>query len=150
MKLRTAPAHAVVQRLTTGSPHDRLSKAILHLGRFVKTNYILLYCTDPKMRRGAQRQLNKGEHRQGLSRWTFFVDQGAFNTGDYVEIMNKASCLSPVSNAILYWNTVKTGETVDRPRAEGASVDDSELSRISLLPFKYVMPNGTYFVDASN
>jgi len=26
-------------------------------------------------------------------------------TGDYEEIMNKASCLSLVSNVILYWNT---------------------------------------------
>ena len=32
-------------------------------------------------------------------------NQGEFTTGDYEEIMNKASCLSLVSNAILYWNT---------------------------------------------
>ncbi len=49
-----------------------------------------------------------------------------------------------------YWNTVKISETIDRLRAEGASIDDSELSHISLLPFKHVMPNGTYFVDSPN
>ncbi len=49
-----------------------------------------------------QRQLNKGEYRQKLSRWIFsFAQQGEFTTGDYVEIMSKASCLSLVSNAIL-------------------------------------------------
>ena len=150
LKLRTAPAHAVVQRLTTGSPHDRLTKAFRHLGRLVKTNYILRYCTDPVLRRGAQVQLNKGEHRQGLSRSIHFADQGDFRTGDYVEIMNKASCLSLVSNAILYWNTVKIGEVVDRLRADGEEISREELSHISLLPFKHVMPNGTYFVDAAD
>lgn len=147
LKLRSAPANVVVQRLTTGSPHDRLSKAVRHLGRLIKTSYILRYCTDQELRRHVQRQLNKGEYRQKLSRWIFFADQGEFTTGDYIEIMNKASCLSLVSNAILYWNTVKMGETVDRLRAAGEAIADEELSHVSLLPFKHVMPNGTYFID---
>ena len=37
----------------------------------------------------------------------------------YQEIVNKASCLSLVSNAILYWNTIKIAETVVRLRAQG-------------------------------
>jgi TnpA family transposase len=44
----------------------------------------------------------------------FFADQGEFTTGDYEEIMNKASCLSLVSNAILYWNTIKIDDIVER------------------------------------
>ena len=40
------------------------------------------------------------------SGWVFFADQGEFRIGDYQEIMNKASCLSLVSNAILVWNTL--------------------------------------------
>ena len=39
------------------------------------------------------------------------------------------------------------GETVDRLRAEGEVTDDEELSHVFLLPFKHVMPNGTYFSD---
>ncbi len=150
LKLRTAPANVVVQRLTSGSPHDRLSKAVRSLGRMVKTNYVLRYFTDRELRRTVQKQLNKGEYRQKLSRWIFFADQGEFTTGDYVEIMNKASCLSLVSNAILYWNTVRIGEIVDRLRAEGEAIDDEDLSHISLLPFKHVMPNGTYFIEGDN
>lgn len=148
LKLRTAPANVVVQRLTSSSPHDRLSKAVRHLGRLVKTNYILRYCTDRELRQDVQRQLNKGEYRQKLSRWIFFADQGEFTTGDYVEIMNKATCLSLVSNAILYWNTVKMAQVVDRLRAQGETISDEDLSHVSLLPFKHVMPNGTYFNEA--
>ena len=60
---------------------------------------------------------------------------------------NCSPFLSLVSNAILYWNTAKIGETVERLRAEGESIDDEELSHVSLLPFRHVMPNGTYFIE---
>lgn len=92
-----------------------------------------------------QLQLNKGEYRHKLPRRIFFADQGEFSTGDYEEIMNKASCLSLVSNAILYWNTLKITDIVAQLRSQGEVIDDEMLSHISLLPFRHVVPHGTYF-----
>ena len=34
----------------------------------------------------------------------------------YQEIVNKASCLSWVSNTILYWNTIKIAELLPKPQ----------------------------------
>ena len=147
LKQRTAPAHVIVQRLTNSFPSDRLSKAFTNLGRVIKTQYILRYLTDRDLRRTVQLQLNKGEYRHKLPRRIFFANQGEFTTGDYEEIMNKASCLSLVSNAILYWNTLKITEIVDQLRAQGEEVDQATLAHISLLPFKHVVPNGTYFIE---
>jgi TnpA family transposase len=136
-----------VQRLTNSFPSDRLSKAFTNLGRVIKTQYIVRYLTDRELRRTVQLQLNKGEYRHKLPRRIFFANQGEFTTGDYEEIMNKASCLSLVSNAILYWNTLKITEIVDQLRAQGDEVDETALAHISLLPFKHVIPNGTYFIE---
>ena len=61
--------------------------------------------------------------------------------------MNKASCLSLVSNAILYWNTLKIDNIIQNLRHQGEEIDDETLSHISLLPFKHVLPNGTYFIE---
>jgi hypothetical protein len=61
--------------------------------------------------------------------------------------MNKASCLSLVSNAILYWNTIKINDIVESLRQQGEDIADETLSHISLLPFRHVLPNGTYFID---
>jgi Tn3 transposase DDE domain len=61
--------------------------------------------------------------------------------------MNKASCLSLVSNAILYWNTSRISDIVERLRNQGESIDDETLKHISLLPYKHVLPNGTYFIE---
>jgi TnpA family transposase len=147
LKERKAPANVVVQRLINGSPADKLSQALTHLGRLIKTQYIFEYITDPALRRRVQIQLNKGEYRHKLSRWIFFANQGEFQVGDYEEIMNKASCLSLVSNAILYWNTKRITKIVDQLRAQGENITDEMLARVSLLPFQHVIPNGTYFID---
>jgi TnpA family transposase len=147
LKQRTAPAHVIVQRLTNSFPSDRLSKAFTNLGRIIKTQYILRYLTDRELRQTVQLQLNKGEYRHKLPRRIFFADQGEFTTGDYEEIMHKASCLSLVSNAILYWNTIKINDIVENLRAPGEEIDKETLSHISLLPFRHVVPNGMYFIE---
>ena len=147
LKQRTAPAHVIVQRLTNSFPADRLSRAVTNLGRIIKTQYILRYLTDQDLRRTVQLQLNKGEYRHKLPRRIFFANQGEFTTGDYEEIMNKASCLSLVSNAILYWNTLKITDIVEQLRAQGEEVPPETLAHISLLPFRHVVPNGTYFIE---
>jgi TnpA family transposase len=88
--------------------------------------------------------LNRGEHRHSLARWIFFADQGEFRTGDYPEIMNKASCLSLVSNAILVWNTLQIARIVETLRQAGTPVADEDLAHISPLLHRHVIPNGTY------
>lgn len=112
LKKKLSPDHEVIRRLSKGSPSDKLSKAFTQLARILKTEYILQYITDSGLRDKVQRQLNKGEHRHQLARCIFFANQVKFQVGDYEEIMNKASCLSLVSNAVLYWNTVKMTEII--------------------------------------
>lgn len=82
-----------------------------------------------------------------IPRWIFFAEQGEFTTGDYEEIMNKASCLSLVSNAILFWNTIKIDGILEKLKSQGEKIENETLSHVSLLPFKHVLPNGTYFID---
>jgi Tn3 transposase DDE domain-containing protein len=61
--------------------------------------------------------------------------------------MNKASCLSLVSNTILYWNTLKITDIVEQLRAQGEEVTPETLAHISLVPFRPVVPNGTYCIE---
>jgi TnpA family transposase len=86
---------------------------------------------EPQIRHRVQLQLNRGEARHELARWLFFANRGEFRTGDYEEIMNKASCLSLLSNAVLVWNTIKIGNIVGQLRAADEQIDDADLSRVS-------------------
>jgi TnpA family transposase len=142
---RTAPAHIVLRRLASSTPSDRLAKALTALGRALRSLYLLRYVHDPDLRGRMQLQLNRGEGRHQLARHLFFANQGAFQTGDYEEIMNKATCLSLLSNAVLVWNTMHMTRIVEELRASGETMDDEELSRVSPMAFSHVIPNGTYF-----
>ena len=62
--------------------------------------------------------------------------------------MNKASCLSLLSNAVLVWNTVHINRIVARLRADGNLVLDEDLARVSPLMRKHITPNGSYFQSA--
>jgi len=119
------------------------------LGRIIKTEHILQYLTMPELRLKIQRQLNKGEQRHALSRWIFFANHGKFQVGDLEDIMNKASCLSLISNAILYWNTVKMSHIIESLKNNGETIEDKWLSHISLLSYKHVIPMGSYFTDSN-
>jgi hypothetical protein len=144
LKNRVCPAHVVVQRLANSSPSNRLPKALTMLGRVVKTIYNLKYFNEEDLRHRVQLQLNRGEHRHSLARWIFFADQGEFRTGDYQEIMNKPSCLSLVSNAILVWNTLQIARIVDTLQQTGTPVAVEDLAHVSPLLHRHVIPNGTY------
>jgi TnpA family transposase len=147
LKDRTAPAHIVLQRLINASPADRVSKALTALGRVCKTIFILRYIADEPLRRTVQRQLNRGESRHALARWLFFANRGEFRTGDYEEIMNKASCLSLLSNAAVLWNTVQMARITQQLRDAGNEVTDDDLAHVWPLQRTRIIPNGTYFLN---
>jgi TnpA family transposase len=145
LKDRLTPAHVVLQRVINASPADRVAKALTALGRLAKTIHILRYIHEEPLRRAIHLQLNRGEFRHILAKWLFFANQGIFRTGDYEEIMNKASCLSLLSNAVLVWNTVHIDRIVSQLRANGNVVLDADLARVSPLLRRHITPNGSYF-----
>jgi len=145
LKDRLTPAHVVMQRLANANASDRLAGALTQLGRLMKTLHILRYIQEAPLRDAIQLQLNRGEFRHILAKSLFFANQGGFRSGDYEEVMNKASCLSLLSNAVLVWNTVHIACIVDQLRAAGHEVRDEDLARVSPLAHAHVIPNGSYF-----
>ena len=78
-------------------------------------------------------QLNRGEARHSLARWLFFANRGEFRDGDLNEIMNKASCLSLISNAVLVWNTIQIQKIVEDLRSSGHVVRDEPTPASNVL-----------------
>ena len=64
--------------------------------------------------------------------------------------MNKASCLSLLSNAVLVWNTVHIARIVAQLCAADHEVNDDDLARLSPLMHAHVIPNGGYFQSPDN
>jgi TnpA family transposase len=145
LKNGLAPAHVIIQKLANRA--DNVSKAIRAFGRIIKTIYILHYISEQDLRHTVHLHLNHGESRHQLAKKLFFLNRGVFKTSDYEEIMNKASCLSLVSNAVLVWNTYHIQKIVDRLRAEGHDISSEHLQKISALMFKHIQIHGTYHFE---
>ena len=145
LKDRLTPAHVVMQRLVNANASDRLAGALSQLGRLMKTLHILRYIQEEPLRDAIQLQLNRGEFRHILAKSLFFANWGRFRSGDYEEVMNKASCLSLLSNAVLVWNTVHIARIIEQLRATGHEVKGEDLARVSPLAHAHVIPNGSYF-----
>lgn len=144
LKNHVAPAHLVLQKLAARGSTDRVAKAIMELGKLIKTIYFFHYLSDEQIRRKVHLQLNRGETRHYLARHIFFANQGEFKTADYEEMMNIASCLSLLSNAVLLWNTPRIYSIVSELRNAGIAVEDEDLKKISPLMFKHLVVHGTY------
>ena len=122
----------------------KIAKALIHLGRIIKTTYILRYLHDDKLRYAVRKQLNKGESRHNLARYVFFADQGAFKTNDYEEMMNKASSLSFISNAMVLHNTEQMQTIYEKLTAKGKKIDPEDMKRVLPLSTKNILIHGTY------
>lgn len=147
LRNRLIPAHIVVQRLINAGASSRIGRALTALGRIVKTIYLLRYMHDTDLRRRLLLQLNRGENRHSLVKWIFFAQQGEICTADYAELMNKASCLSLLSNAVLVWNTIQFEKIVNQLRSQGHTIQDEDLAHVTPLLYAHVIPHGAYFVN---
>ena len=74
----------------------------------------------------------------------FFANQGEFRSGNYFEMMNKASCLSLLSNAVLVYNTVHIGEFLAQAETNSSSFSPDTIAHVSPLQHGHVIVNGTY------
>ena len=110
----------------------------------MKSTYILRYFHDRDLRYAVRKQLNRGESRHALARYVFFADQGAFKTNDYEEIMNKASCLSFASNAMVLWNTEQMQKVYEILGQKGVKVAQEDMARVLPLSTKNILVHGQY------
>ena len=61
--------------------------------------------------------------------------------------MNKASCLSLVSNTVVLWNTLRMARIVSDLRADGMAITNEDLAHVWPLQRRHVVPSGVYFVN---
>lgn len=144
LKKRLIKPHIIIKKLRAQEGLTKIAKALVHLGRIIKTTYILRYLHDKQLRYAVRKQLNKGESRHTLARYVFFADQGAFKTNDYEEMMNKASSLSFISNAMVLHNTEQMQTIYEKLAAKGKKIDPEDMKRVLPLSTKNILIHGTY------
>lgn len=121
-----------------------LAKALMNLGRILKTLYLLRYIDDEDYRRHILIQLNRGECRNGLARTVYHGQRGEIRKKYREGQEDQLSVLGLVTNAIALWNTLYIQLAIDTLKAQGESINDEDVKRVSLLMSGHINLLGHY------
>jgi TnpA family transposase len=137
-------ASLLIGKLQSYPRKNRLTRALQEYGRLVKTVFILRYLESEDYRRRILGQLNKGEALHGLREFLLFANKGTLRRKQEEELQNQAGCLNLVTNAVVTWNTVYMAAVIERLRAEGRTVNEEDIARLSPARYEHINPYGKY------
>ena len=119
MKLGHVTASLLVQKMQAYPQQNALVQALQEYGRLVRTLHVLRWYANTDDRRRVMRQLNKGEALHDLRAYLMIANKGQLRRKRGDELVNQASCLNLVTNAVIVWNTVYMAEVVAQLKREG-------------------------------
>ena len=80
----------------------------------------------------------------GLREFLLFANKGTLRKKQEEELRNQAGCLNLVTNAVVTWNTVYMAAVIEQLRAEGRTVSDEDIARLSPARYEHINPYGKY------
>jgi TnpA family transposase len=144
LKLGRVSATGIMRTLQVGDRPTRLALAIAEFGRIDKTLHTLTYIDDEAKRRGTLTQLNRGEGRHSVARAVFHGKRGELRQHYREGQEDQLGALGLVLNIIVLWNTIYMEAALDQLRAEGFTVKDDDVARLSPLLHEHINMLGRY------
>ncbi len=138
-------ASIALKRLNSFSSKNRFYRANRELGRVFKTEHILRYMSDGKMRQRNRRGLLKGEQMNGLARDLNYGKRGRMTHLDWEEQKHSCSCLTLILACIVYWQAKEMHRVL--LGCDDKELDTSLLKHISPVTWDNVILYGEHFID---
>lgn len=145
IKERKTTATQILKRLTSYSRQHKLYGALKEYGKIIKTDFLLNYIDDVKLRQRIEKQLNKVEASNRFSKAVFFGNNQEYTVSTVEEqnIANNSKRL--IQNAIILWNYLYITKKLQLARTQ-AEKDDilKALKNSSIIYYKFLNFFGTY------
>jgi len=138
LKLGHVTASDLIRSLFRKNRPSGLAKALMNLGRIIKTLYLLNYIDNEDYRRHILIQLNKGESRHSLARTVYHGRRGEMYEKYREGQEDQLNALGLVTNAVVLWNTVYMQAAIDHLRAQGEIIKEEDEARLSPLARKHI------------
>ncbi len=121
-----------------------LTQASIEVGRINKTLYLLNYIDDEDYRRRILTQLNRGESRHAVARAICHGQKGEIRKRYTDGQEDQLGALGLVTNAVVLWNTIYMQAALDHLRAQGETLNDEDIARLSPLCHGHINMLGHY------
>ncbi|WIK11669.1 Tn3 family transposase (plasmid) [Klebsiella pneumoniae] len=133
LKLGKVQVSVLVRSLLKSERPSGLTQAIIEVGRINKTLYLLNYIDDEDYRRRILTQLNRGESRHAVARAICHGQKGEIRKRYTDGQEDQLGTLGLVTNAVVLWNTIYMQAALDHLRAQGETLNDEDIARLSPL-----------------
>ena len=127
----TVRAYDVVRMLQRDGNPTPLGEAIASYGRIFKSLHILVYIDDDTYRRDIKGVRNLQEGRHSLAAAVFHGKKGELYERYHKGMEDQLGALGLVLNCIVLWNTRYMNAALDELRAQGRTVLDADVARLS-------------------
>jgi TnpA family transposase len=139
-----ASASLMLKRLGAYPRQNGLALALREIGRIERTLWTLDWVEEPRLRRQATVELNKGESRNALARAVCFHRLGRLRDRSHEGQRHRASGLALVTAAIVLWNTVYLERALGAMARVGRQVDQALLPHLAPLGWQHINLTGDY------
>ena len=143
-----ATASAALQRLNRFQASNRFYAANRELGRALKTEFVLQYMSEPKLRAKVRRGLLKVEQLHALARAVYYGQRGRITAREVYDQMNACSCLTLILACIVYWQARGQAREISQMAAAPDFPFDLDLiTHVSPIEWKSVILYGEIKID---
>jgi TnpA family transposase len=115
LKLGTAEPEALLKRFISDNIQSPLYKAILELGRAVRTIYVCRYLSSKELRIEVEEALNVIENWNSGNNFVFFGKRGVISSNDEIDQELSILCLHLLQSSLVYINTLMQQQVLKTP-----------------------------------
>jgi len=123
-----------LQRLVSCTAKNHFYRANRDLGRIFKTEFLLSYLSEPRLRARIRRGLLKVEQLHALARDIYYGRRGRINARELHEQMNSCSCLTLLLACVVYWQAKEISRVLKMGIPEGEDINISLLEHADRKP----------------
>jgi TnpA family transposase len=143
LRLGTAEAEAILQRFTKHGIQHPTYKALVELGRAVKTTFLCKYLHSPELRREIHEGLNVVENWNSANSFIFYGRSSEISTNDRQAQEISVLSLHLLQVCLVYVNTLMIQHILGRPNWAGR-MELEDLRALSPLIYAHVNPYGRF------
>jgi TnpA family transposase len=146
IRLGTANAESVLRRFTRTNAQHPTYKALIELGKAVKTKFLCAYLSSLELRREVQEGLNVMESWNSANGFIFFGKGGEFSSNRFEDQEVSMLCMHLLQNCLVLVNTLMVQRVLADP-ARQSRMTQADWRGLTPLFYEHVNPYGVFKLD---
>ncbi|MCP5093851.1 MAG: Tn3 family transposase [Gammaproteobacteria bacterium] len=146
LRLRTADTESILRRFTKKNVQHPTYKALVELGKAVKTIFLCRYLHSEELRREINEGLNVVEQWNGATDFVFFARRGELSSNRREDHEISMLSLHLIQNCMIYINTLMIQQVLSQQHWND-KLTERDYAALTPLIWEHVNPYGRFDLD---